>query len=140
MLRKAIKADISGISALILENLDTLLRRKKSEIEGLIDTTWVVVEDNKIVGCCILEVYSPKIAEVRSVAVKAGFRGRGLGRQLVDAALEEAKKRKVKQVLAVTSNPEWFKQLNFGPCLNEKFALFWNGTDAEVEENWNEME
>ena len=140
MLRKATKADVSGISALILENLDTLLRRKKSEIEGLIDTTWVVVEENKVVGCCILEVYSPKIAEVRSVAVKAGFRGRGIGRQLVGAALEEAQKRKVRQVLAVTSNPEWFKQLNFGPCLNEKFALFWNGTDAEVEENWNEME
>ncbi len=140
MLRKAVKADVPGIVSLISENLDTLLRRKKSEVESLLDTTWVVSEDNKIVGCCILEVYSPKIAEVRSVAVKKGHRGRGLGRQLVDAALDEAQRRKVRQVLAVTSNPEWFKQLNFGPCLNEKFALFWNGTEAEIEENWNEVE
>lgn len=140
MLRKAVKSDVGGIHALITENLDTLLRRKKSELEGLIDTTWVVDEDGKIVGCCILEVYSPKIAEVRSVAVKKGHRGRGLGRQLVSAALDEAQKRKVRQVLAVTSNPEWFRQLNFGPCLNEKYALFWNGNEAEIEENWNEVE
>ena len=140
MLRKAVKSDVSGIAALITENLDTLLPRKKTEITALLDTTWVAVEDNQVIGCCMLEVYSPKIAEVRSVAVKKGHRGRGLGRQLVSAALEEAQRRKVRQVLAVTSNPEWFKGLNFGPCLNEKFALFWNGTEAEVEENWNEVE
>ena len=44
---------------------------------------------------------------------------------LTDAVVAEAQRRGIPQVLVVTSNREFFEKLNFGSCLNEKYALFW---------------
>lgn len=129
-LRKATAADIPGIQALIKANLDKLLPRTDAEIEELLPTFWVVEEGDAILGCCCLEVYSPKIAEIRSLAVDETCRGNGYGAMLVQVATEEAQRRQIQQVFAVTSSREYFESLNFGPCLGEKFILFWNGTDA----------
>jgi amino-acid N-acetyltransferase len=133
-LRKATPADIPGIQALIQANLDKLLPRTDAEIEELLPTFWVVEEeDGAIVGCCCLEVYSPKIAEIRSLAVAEICRGNGYGAMLVQVATEEAQRRRIQQVFAVTSSREYFESLNFGPCLGEKFILFWNGTDTPAQ-------
>ena len=144
--RRATSSDLPAVMHLIGSNLDTLLPRSTEELAQLLDTMWVVEEvndaakSNEIVGCSILEVYSPKIAEVRSVAVRADRRGRGYGRALVEAALKEAESRGIRQVLAVTSSLEFFKNLNFGACLNEKYALFWNGTDGDTDGNTKRQE
>ena len=121
--------DVNGILALIGENPGVLLPRKRAEVEQLIDTFWVLEEDGEIAGCCCLEVYSPKIAEVRSLAVRESSRGRGYGARLVEAAINEAQARNIPQVLVVTSNVEFFSRLNFKTCLNEKYALFWDKPD-----------
>jgi len=128
MLRKATPSDIPNIVQLIDQNLDKLLPRKPEEIRDLLETFWVVEENGEIVGCCCLEVYSHKIAELRSLAVRSDCRNQGYGELLVGAAVEEAKRRHIPQVLVVTSNPEYFEKHHFGPCLNEKYVMFWNGT------------
>jgi amino-acid N-acetyltransferase len=128
MLRKATPADVENIRRLIETNLDKLLPRSTEEIAELIEMFWVLEEeDGRLAGCCCLEVYSPKIAEIRSLAVSEDCRGKGYGEILVNAAIEEAQRRNVKQILVVSSTPEFFEKLNFGPCLNEKYALFWTG-------------
>jgi amino-acid N-acetyltransferase len=128
ILRKAHPSDIPKIQALIRENLDKLLPRSDQEILDLIEMMWVVEDNSEIVGCCCLEIYSNKIAELRSLAVKNSSRGMGYGRILCQAATAEAEKRGIRQVLVVTSTPEFFEQNGFGACLNEKYALFWHGT------------
>lgn len=127
MLRKATTQDIRGLLALVKQNPDTLLPRSDQEYQNLIDTTWVVEVDGMIVGCATLEVYSPKIAEVRSVAVHPEFRSRGFGSALVGAAVAEARSKNIREIMVVTSNPEFFRSLGFGACLNEKYALFMDG-------------
>ena len=127
VIRKAVREDIPGLVELVSENLERLLPRSEEDFSELIETTWVAEEQGKIVGCATLEVYSPKISEIRNVAVKAGFRAKGYGQTLVETAVEEARFRGIRQILVVTSSPEYFEKLNFGPCLNEKYALFWNG-------------
>lgn len=129
MLRNATRDDIGAIQHLININLDKLLPRRDDELCELIDsnTFWVVEDAGEIVGCCCLEVYSAKIAELRSLAVREDCRGKGYGEALVNVAIEEANRRKVRQVLVVTSTLEFFEKMNFGQCLNEKYALFWNG-------------
>lgn len=129
MLRIATPADVDGILALIDANSDHLLHRSREEVLQMIDSFWVVEEAGQVVGCCCLEVYSPKIAELRSLAVREDRRGQGLGAQLSAAAVAEAQRRGIPQVLVVTANPEFFRRLNFGPCLNEKYALFWNAPE-----------
>ncbi len=129
MLRNATRDDIGAIQHLININLDKLLPRRDDELCELIDsnTFWVVEDAGEIVGCCCLEVYSAKIAELRSLAVREDCRGKGYGEALVNVAIEEANRRNVRQVLVVTSTLEFFEKMNFGQCLNEKYALFWNG-------------
>jgi amino-acid N-acetyltransferase len=130
VIRRAAPHDIDAILSLIDANTDRLVPREGGEIRQLIDSFWVADEDGEIVGCCCLEVYSPKIAELRSLAVRDSHRRRGIGAELTARAVEEAKRRGIPQVLVVTSNREFFERLNFGPCLNEKYALFWNAPEA----------
>lgn len=133
MLRKAVPDDIEGIQQLIEDNIDKLLPRSNEELRELINWFWVVEEDGKIAGCCCLEVYSPKIAELRSLAVRRDCRGKGYGEALVKVAVEEAQRQKIRQVLVVTSTREFFEKLNFGACLNEKYALFWMGQNEPAQ-------
>ena len=127
MIRKALHGDISGIVGLIESNPDTLLPRSHKEIADLLDWFWVAEEEGAVIGCCCLEIYSPKIAEVRTLAVAPEHRGDGIGRSLVEHAVADAQKRNIREVLVVTSALKFFEKLNFGPCLHEKYALFWNG-------------
>ncbi len=127
MIRAATTQDIPALLELLAQSPDKLLPRTESDYKALIDFTWVAVEDDKVVGCATLEIYSPKIAEIRSVAVHQDYRCRGHGSELVKAAAEEAKRRNVYEVMVVTSSPEFFKTLGFGACLKEKYALFLGG-------------
>jgi N-acetylglutamate synthase-like GNAT family acetyltransferase len=129
MVRKATTDDIDAIAGLVSANTDRLLARDRHEIAQLLDTFWVAQADGRVVGCGCLEIYSPKIAELRSLAIAPEYRGRGLGAALTRAIVAEAERRGIPQVLVVTSNREFFERLNFGPCLNEKYALFWINPD-----------
>lgn len=130
MVRRATPDDVDAILAVVNTNTDRLLARDRDEIAQLLDQFWVAEVDGRVVGCCCLEIYSNKIAELRSLAVLSEFRERGLGAALTDAAVAEAGRRGIPQVLVVTSNREFFERRNFGPCLNEKYALFWINPEA----------
>ncbi len=130
-LREATLQDVDGIKRVIDANLDKLLPRARGEIIELLDSFYVIEEDHQIVGCCCLEIYSPKIAEVRSLAVLSERRGHHYGQMLVQQCIADAQRLKIRQVLVVTSTPEFFERLHFGLCLNEKYAMFWNGVTPE---------
>lgn len=88
-------------------------------------TDFFVAEiDGAIVGCCALEVYSKKIAEVRSLAIKKGFRGRGIAKALVRRCVARARAKGVMEILAITGAVEFFDKLGFKTFNKEKFALF----------------
>jgi amino-acid N-acetyltransferase len=128
--RQAHSQDIPHILALIGENPEVLLPRSAAEMQELLETTWVVEEQAKIVGCCCLEIYSKKICEVRTLAVAKGHQGKGYGRLLVEAAVSEANRRGIPQILTITSALGFFERLGFGACLKEKYALFFRGTSG----------
>ena len=74
VLRLARAGDVDDILTLIAEHSEQLLPRGPTDIDALLETFWVVDTPEGIVGCCCLEVYSSKIAEVRSLAVRASAR------------------------------------------------------------------
>jgi N-acetylglutamate synthase-like GNAT family acetyltransferase len=78
----------------------------------------------RIVGCCALQIYSQRLAEIRSLAVDPAHTHLGIGSQLVAACKERAKERGVKQVMAVTSSPGFFEKLDFSTFKRERIALF----------------
>ena len=71
------------------------------------NTTTVARDGERIVGSAALELY-PDGAVLRSVAVEPSMHGRGLGHELVAAALDMAKARGVKAIYLLTTTAEAF--------------------------------
>lgn len=80
--------------------------------------------NDKVIGCGALDIYSKRIAEIRSMAVLPVFRGRKIGSKLIRACLKKAKAKKVMEVFAVTSRPDMFKKFGFSFTQQEKYILF----------------
>ena len=102
-----------------------LLPRTQDELADLVQTGFVATVSGKIEGFAALEIYSTKLAELRSLAVAPGFQGQGIGRKLVQACLELARDRRVFEVMAITSSDDFFHRCGFDFTLpGEKKALF----------------
>lgn len=128
ILRMARAEDEPGITALIQSYVDEgkLLARTLREIDELLPNFFVAVTaEGEIVGCAALEIYSPKLAEIRSLAVASGAQGLGIGRRLVNACVERARLRNILEVMAITSSDGFFQSCGFDYTLpGEKRALF----------------
>ncbi len=102
-----------------------LLHRTVSEIQELMTHGFIVELNGKIVGFAALEVYSPKLGEIRSLAVEPGHQGHGIGKALVEACVHRAKALDVFEVMAVTSADGFFQKCGFDFTLpGEKKAVF----------------
>ena len=89
-----------------------------------IQSFFVAEHRGAIVGCCALQVYSRRLAEVRSLAVHPDYRGRGIAARLVEACRTRGRERRVRQMLAVTSEPGFFEAHGFTVHPGWKTALF----------------
>lgn len=102
-----------------------LLPRTKHELEDLTVNGFVAIVDGQIAGFAALEIYSSKLAELRSLAVSSKFQGRGIGKSLVHACVERAQQHNVFEVMAITSSEEFFQRCGFDFTLpGEKKAVF----------------
>ena len=114
-IEKATMADAPAIQDLVsgLASLGEMLPRPLAEIyEQLRD--FLVVRDNKqLVACAALHIMWEDLAEIRSVAVLDEWRDKGVGAQLVEACLEEARALGIATVFALTRQPEFFERLGF---------------------------
>jgi N-acetylglutamate synthase-like GNAT family acetyltransferase len=102
-----------------------ILRRTFEELEELLTNSFVAEMGGKVVGFVALEVYSAKLAEIRSLVVSIHCQGRGIGRRLVAACVERAREKAVFEVMAITSSEEFFRSCGFDYTLpGEKKAFF----------------
>lgn len=67
----------------------------------------------KIIGIVALHIVWEDMAEVRSLVVDARHRKKGIGRELVQKALEEAANLNIPNVFALTREAAFFKRLGF---------------------------
>lgn len=74
-----------------------------------------------LVGCAALQLVNHDLAEVRSVALDPAWRGRGLGRRLVEALFEEARQLHLPRVFCLTRQVDFFARLGFAEVPKEKF-------------------
>ena len=102
-----------------------LLPRTTDELDDLIADGFVAERDGQIVGFAALEIYSKKLAEVRSLAVAPEQQGHGIGQRLVQACYDRACERNILEVMAITSAEDFFRKCGFDFTLpGEKKALF----------------
>lgn len=119
--RKAILPDAAAIHTLIAaySHDGTLLPRSLAEICENIRDFVVVEEDGEIVGCGALHLYGTHLSEIRSITVVRSVQGKGAGRVLVQALMQEAEQHRVSCVCLFTRIPEFFARLGFSMARRE---------------------
>ena len=124
MIRKARISDVKAIHGLLSEfgEEGILLPRPLSDLyDHLRDYTVFEAEGEGVVGTVALHIVWEDLAEVRSLAVKKGWQGKGVGSRLVEHALSEAALLGIYRIFTLTYKPEFFERLGFRPI--DKKAL-----------------
>ena len=114
-IRNARIADAKAIAALIncYAEHDKMLFRSLADIYENLQTFTVAEAEGEVVGCCSLEVVWADLAELKSLAVTPTRTGTGIGRLLVTATLEQARRLGIAKVFALTLEPRFFEKMGF---------------------------
>jgi amino-acid N-acetyltransferase len=113
--RSAQISDAQAIHALInsYAERERMLFRSPADIYENLQTFSVAESDGNVVGCCALEIIWSDLAEIKSLAVDQEQKDKGIGKMLVNAALEQAASLGVPRVFALTLEPQFFEKLGF---------------------------
>jgi amino-acid N-acetyltransferase len=114
-LRPAKPSEARTLHALISANLQEghLLPRTLPELSVHASRFVVATRARRIVGCAELAALSTHVAEVRSLAVDAGERGKGVGTMIVDELRRRARREGFEKLCAFTHAPAYFIQMGF---------------------------
>ncbi len=113
---KATLADIPYMQKMVAKEVKdgVILKRNEDEVATNIRSYILAKLDDKLVGYAALHIHSARLAEIRSLIVLDEYRGKRIGKRIVEFALEEARVLGVKEeVLVLTYLPEFFKKMNF---------------------------
>ncbi|MFA5310978.1 MAG: N-acetyltransferase [Candidatus Omnitrophota bacterium] len=115
MIRKAKIKDVKQMQEMInaFAKQDIMLARSLNELYENIRDFWVKEEKGKVTGCAALHISWDDLAEIKSVAVLRRRQGKGVGRELTEACLDEAVRLGIKKVFMLTYKPEYFKKFGF---------------------------
>lgn len=115
IIRNAKVSDAQQIHTIISDfaGLDRMLFRSMANIYENLQTFIVAESGGRIVGCVALAVMWADLAEVKSLAVSRDMGGKGVGRMLVNKAVENAKSLGVSKVFALTLEPVFFEKVGF---------------------------
>lgn len=115
MIRKAVISDVAHIQTLVnvyAERGDMLPRALHDLYDNLRDF-FVYEADGAVKGVCALHITWEDLAEIRSLAVEETSTGRGIGKLLIEACLNEARELKIGRVFALTYIPTYFERHGF---------------------------
>ncbi len=113
--RKARITDATRMHQLINSFADKgeMLARPLSEIYENIRDYFVITEGERVVACAALHINWSDLAEIKSVAVAEEIQRKGVGNQLIEACLSEARELSIPTVFCLTYKPAFFKKLGF---------------------------
>lgn len=124
--RPATLADVPGLQALIAPFVATgdLLPRSEYDLSRHIKEYHVAATPSgEVVGSVALKIYSPTLAELGALAVRADHQGTGLGKALCEAVLAEGRGLGLREIFALTRKPLFFLRLGFTLAEREHFPM-----------------
>ena len=112
---KARISDVPQMHKLINSFADKgeMLARSLSEIYENIRDYFVVRQGERVIACAALHVSWSDLAEIKSVAVTEDSQKQGIGDQLVEACLREAKELGIPTVFCLTYKSAFFEKVGF---------------------------
>jgi len=130
-IRSVEKNEVKGVYHLMNLGVKegTLLKRSKKELLSLVRNNFVVgaFDNDLLVGMAILDFYSKRLSELRSIIVLENYRSQGVGKQLVIGIVKKAKSLGVKELMTITlqEKKDYFAKYGFLEAVHGfKVALF----------------
>ncbi|MDZ7839740.1 MAG: N-acetyltransferase [Gammaproteobacteria bacterium] len=123
LIRPATTGDVEAILALLSEyaRMGNLLPRSRAEVTAGIEWFRVAESAGTVVACGALEIFTPDLAEIRSLVVAEDFKGTGTGRLVVERLIDDARGRGHRRLMALTYSPGFFHRLGFETVSKEMF-------------------
>ena len=91
-----------------------LLPRRVQDVYRNVREFIVAVDENDaVVGCGGLRIYTPVLAEIVALAVDERCHGQGVGRRIVETLLQDARALDICRTFAMTLQPTFFEKLGF---------------------------
>jgi amino-acid N-acetyltransferase len=114
-LRRARTADVPTLQKLInyFADRDVMLPRSLNELYENLRDYFVIENESEVVGCCALHVTWSDLAEIKGLAVREEYQGKGLADKLINACLEDAKHLGVPRLFVLTYIPDYFQRFGF---------------------------
>ncbi len=112
---KARVSDVPQMHKLINSFADKgeMLARSLSEIYENVRDYFVARQDERVIACGALHVSWSDLAEIKSLAVTEDSQRKGIGDQIVEACLKEAKELGISTVFCLTYKPAFFEKCGF---------------------------
>ena len=115
--RRARTSDVPSVRRLLDEYVRRRILLDKATVTLYEDIQefWVAERDDngEVVGCGALHVMWEDLAEVRTLAVKPGLKGVGVGHQLLEKLLHTARWLGVRRVFCLTFEEDFFSKHGF---------------------------
>ena len=125
-IRRATVADVPAAAGIINDAAEygLMLPRSLASMYENVREFHVAVDDEAgVVGVCGLSIVWANLAEVAALAVHHAHRGRGLGRRLVEACVDEARVLGVRRLMTLTYEQAFFEKLGFAVVDRQKLPL-----------------
>ena len=119
---KATLIDIPFMQEMVAQEVKdgVILERNEDEVATNIRSYVLAKIEDELVGYAALHIHSARLAEIRSLIVSDKYRGKNIGKKIVEFTLEEAQSLGVgEEVLVLTYLPEFFKKMNFEEIAKE---------------------
>ncbi len=132
-IREALVRDVPAMADIIktYAGQQLMLPRSQFQFYQHVRDFTVAEIDGEIVGCGALQFVWSDVAEIRSLAIKPAWQGRGIGRYLVEHLLDQARRHGIESIFCLTYQQGFFEGLGFyvipreslphkiwGDCLN----------------------
>jgi len=118
---KAKLSDIVSMQEVVKPEVEKgiILFRSADEMATNIRSYILAKDEGTIIGFGALHFHADDLAEVRSLVVKDGFRGRGVGKGIVQALLKEGEAMDVKKIFTLTYQKPFFESVGFSEIPKE---------------------
>ena len=115
LIRPATIHDVPAIQAIVNSHaeLGKMLFKSYAQLYEKMRDFAVCEDDGEVVGCVGVAIIWADLAEVRSLAVKIGRQGKGIGKLLTQWSIDEARRLGIRKLMSLTYEQAFFEKLGF---------------------------